>query len=309
MKDAGIDGVLLQRFSSELGDPRFLAARDQVAQNVRAGAEQHGRVFAIEYDISGMNEAAIVDVLTNDWAHLVGTLKVTESPRYLRHKGRPVLFVWGFGFDDRPGTPAQAAEVIAWFKSNAPAPQRVTLAGGVPTYWRTLAGDSKTDPAWAAVYRSYDIINPWAVGRYADDKGADDFKAQKIAPDITECNTHGIEYMPVIFPGFSWHNLFPQNPPNQIPRRGGAFYWRQAYNAIGAGATMIFNAMFDEVDEGTAMTKVAPTAAQQPAQGTFVPLDADGVALPSDWYLRLGGEASKMLRGERPLTATIPIAP
>ena len=34
--------------------------------------------------------------------------------------------------------------------------------------------------------------------------------------------------------------------------------------------------MFDEVDEGTAMYKCAPTAAQLPAQGTFVPLNIDG---------------------------------
>lgn len=309
MADEGIDGVLLQRFASELGDARFLATRDKVTQNVRAGAEAHGRVWAVEYDISGMNESTIVDVLKNDWAHLVDDLKILESPRYLMHKGRPVLFVWGFGFTDRPGTPAQAAEVVAWLKTGAPAGQQVTLAGGVPTYWRTRSQDSKTDPAWAAVYRSYDVVNPWAVGRYSDDKGADDFKKNLIAPDIAECNKSGIEYMPVIFPGFSWHNLFPANPVNQIPRRGGAFYWRQAYNAIGAGSTMIFNAMFDEVDEGTAMTKAAPTQGDLPVEGAWLSLDADGQSLPSDWYLRLAGEASKMLRGDRPLSATIPITP
>ena len=67
--------------------------------------------------------------------------------------------------------------------------------------------------------------------------------------------------------------------------------------------------MFDEVDEGTAMFKLAPTAAQLPAQGSFVPLNVDGVTLPSDWYLRLANEASKMLRSEAPLRSTIPIAP
>jgi hypothetical protein len=72
---------------------------------------------------------------------------------------------------------------------------------------------------------------------------------------------------------------------------------------------MIYGAMFDEVDEGTAMFKLAPTAAQLPVHGTFVPLDADGIKLPGDWYLRLADEAGKMLRGEIPLTNTIPIAP
>ena len=72
---------------------------------------------------------------------------------------------------------------------------------------------------------------------------------------------------------------------------------------------MIYGAMFDEVDEGTAMFKLAPTDAQLPAQGSFVPLNIDGEALPSDWYLRLAGEGSKMLRGEIPLTSLRPINP
>jgi hypothetical protein len=96
---------------------------------------------------------------------------------------------------------------------------------------------------------------------------------------------------------------------NQIPRNGGAFYGRQVYNAVAAGCTMIYVAMFDEMDEGTAMLKMAPTSAQLPAQGRFVPLNIDGKTLPSDWYLRLADEASKMLRREIPLTPLMPIQP
>jgi hypothetical protein len=40
-----------------------------------------------------------------------------------------------------------------------------------------------------------------------------------------------------------------------------------------------------------------------------VPLNIDGTSLPSDWYLRLANEASKMLRGNIPLQSTIPITP
>jgi hypothetical protein len=114
--------------------------------------------------------------------------------------------------------------------------------------------------------------------------------------------------MPVIFPGFSWHNL-NAGQLNQIPRIGGAFYWRQAYNAISAGCAMIYGAMFDEMDEGTAMLKLAPTPNQLPAQGTFVPLNIDGYALPSDWYLRLADQASRMLRGDSLLQSSMPITP
>ena len=70
-----------------------------------------------------------------------------------------------------------------------------------------------------------------------------------------------------------------------------------------------FGAMFDEVDEGTAMFKLAPTPAELPAQGTFVPLNMDGINLPSDWYLRLAGAATRMLRGDSPLTPTRPANP
>lgn len=72
---------------------------------------------------------------------------------------------------------------------------------------------------------------------------------------------------------------------------------------------MIYCAMFDEVNEGTAMYKLVPTAAQLPAQGEFLSLDCDGIALNSDWYLRLANQAGKMLHGEIPLQTTIPVSP
>ena len=72
---------------------------------------------------------------------------------------------------------------------------------------------------------------------------------------------------------------------------------------------MAYVAMFDEVDEGTAMMKLAPTPADLPAQGTFVPLNIDGTNVPSDWYLRLAGAASRMLRGDSTLTSVRPSNP
>jgi hypothetical protein len=72
---------------------------------------------------------------------------------------------------------------------------------------------------------------------------------------------------------------------------------------------MIYVAMFDEVDEGTAIYKVAENSSQTPTTGQFVTLDIDGENLPSDWYLRLTAEATKMLRNQIALTATIPIDP
>lgn len=303
MQDHQLDGVFLQRFTSELGDPAFFALRNQVATNVQAGAEKCGRVFAIMYDISGQPTNTLVSRLTNDWLYLVNTQRVTSSPRYLRHNGKPVVAIWGFGFSGRSDTPAQATAAINFFKAAG-----CTVMGGLPTYWRTLNNDAQTNAAWAGVFRSFDVISPWSVGRYGDLAGADNFAANLIEPDLAEAVLNGRDYMPVIWPGFSWKNL-NNGPLNQIPRNGGSFYWRQAYNAIATGCTMIYGAMFDEVDEGTAMFKLAPTPAELPAQGTFVPLNIDGLNLPSDWYLRLADEAGRMLRGEIALQPTVPIAP
>ncbi len=306
MKDNHLDGVFLQRFSSALSNPAFFAFRNQVTVNVRIGADTFGRVFAIMYDISGQDTNTLVSTLTNDWAYLVNGLQITNSPQYLRHRGKPLVAIWGFGFKDRPGTPEDAQAVISFFKAAG-----CTVMGGVPTYWSQLKNDSQTNTAWAAAYRAFDVISPWSVGRYTNEAGADAFRTNLIMPDLTETAGLGLDYVPVIWPGFSWHNLKGDpSPLNQIPRNGGGFYWRQVYNAIAVGCTMLYGAMFDEMDEGTAMFKLAPTANELPVEGTFVPVNADGwTNLPSDWYLRLAGQATKMLRGEIPVQSQIPITP
>jgi hypothetical protein len=300
MADYGIDGVFLQRFSSELSNPALFDFRNRVAENVRAGAEAHGRVFSIMYDISGTPQQGLVSRLTNDWTFLTSALKITNSSRYLHHRGRPVVAIWGLGFSDRPGTPEEALQLIHFYKHAG-----LTVMGGVPSDWRTLRRDSKTNAAWAKVYRSFDIISPWSVGRYGRDSEADTFARDFIVPDLAETRKLGIDYLPVVFPGFSWHNLTGEKL-NQFPRHGGKFYWRQVHNALQAGSTMLYCAMFDEVDEGTAVFKMATTSAELPAGTPLVPLNIDGFPLPSDWYLRLAGEATKMLRGEIPLSINFP---
>jgi hypothetical protein len=273
--------------------------RDAVARNVRSAAEAHGRVFAIMYDISGHSRESVTAAVKRDWVHVVDTLRVTESPQYLRHRGRPLLAIWGFGFQDRSPTPDQAAELIEFFKNNPDPRYRVTLLGGVPSRWRTLTRDSQPDPKWAGVYRSFDIVSPWTVGRFRDAPGVDQFYATEVTEDLAETRRLGIEYMPVVFPGFSWHNMNPTAPLNPIARRGGRFYWRQIERALKAGNTMLYGAMFDEVDEGTAMFKVAASRHDAPTEVPVVTLDVDGEALPSDWYLRLAREAQKKLRDAR----------
>ena len=222
MQENQLDGVFLQRFLTDLSNPEFFAFRNQVTANVRAAAEATGRVFAIMYDVSGQPTNTLLSNLTNDWLYLVHSLPVTNSTRYLWHQGRPVVAIWGFGFNDgnHLATPQQAQAVINWFKS-----QNVTVVGGVPTYWRTLSNDAYTNAAWTPVYLSFDVLSPWSVGRYGNNSGADSYTASITVPDLAKCKSNGIDYLPVVFPGFSWHNE-NGGTLNQIPRNGGAFYWR-----------------------------------------------------------------------------------
>jgi len=110
-------------------------------------------------------------------------------------------------------------------------------------------------------------------------------------------------FMPVVFPGFSWDNLQRKKPGStNISRRRGEFYWEQFSTVARLGIDFVKVAMFDEVDEGTAIFKVSNSP---PEQGHFVTYEG----LPSDWYLHLTGEGAKLIRGERKNTGRIPIKP
>ena len=64
---------------------------------------------------------------------------------------------------------------------------------------------------------------------------------------------------------------------------------------------MVYVAMFDEVDEGTAIFKCTndPPVGENP----FVTYEG----LPSDHYLWLSGEGGRLLRGERPMQGSVPV--
>ncbi|NLX12103.1 MAG: xylosidase/arabinosidase, partial [Phycisphaerales bacterium] len=298
MKDAGIDGVFLQRFVNELSSPAHLSHRNAVLDNVRAAANAHGRVYAIEYDVSGATESTMASVIAADWQYLVNTLGITNDPRYLYHNGKPVVIVWGLGLQGNPGTPAIASQIISNLKNSYGGH---TVIGGVDRGWRTLTHGSKTDPAWATVYRSFDIITPWTVGAYTTTNEINAYRTTLMQPDIAECNSLGIGYLPVIWPGFSWDNLKGYPPGTSvISRRNGNHLWDQVYSTQLAGANMLFVAMFDEVDESTAIFKVSDV---HPVTDHWVTYEG----LPGDWYLRLAGAAQRMLNGAIPLSSTIPI--
>ena len=175
--------------------------------------------------------------------------------------------------------------------------KNVTLVGGVPSGWRTLSGDSRSDDgfAWSDVYAAFEVVHPWLVGRFKDDAGADKTLRNVILPDAKLCRDRGQDYLPVVWPGFSWSNM-GQGTFNEIPRRGGKFLQRQLRNVLAvANVDMLYGAMFDEVDEGTAMYKIAATKKELPTQGQFIYAGIDGDDVPGDTWLRLLGEAANTL--------------
>ncbi len=289
MLDWGIDGVWLSRFVVTVA-----SRPTNVLMNVRNAANRTGRVFALEYDLTGQPTNTVFTRLTNDWCYLVDALHITQDPRYLHHNGKPVLMIWGF-FADRFSTNL-AHQIIDFFKTNAT--YGVTLVGGGEWWWRT-----ETAPGWSNVFRRFDVYSPWNVGNYSI-AGTNKYASTAYwSQDLAATTAAGMLYLPVIYPGFSWDNLM-QLPPgtSNIPRLGGEFLWKQFYAAGNLGLDMAFVAMFDEVDEGTAIFKVSNTP---PTQAYFVTYEGK----PADWYLRLTAEGTKVLTGERPNTATIPILP
>lgn len=296
MRDYGIDGVFVQRFLGSAENSNTLNSTAPLAYS-RNSANKYGRVFAVTYDMSGADPDKIYGTIVSDWKFLVDKMRLTRDKRYLHHNGKPVLEIYGF-FPDRFG-PDVANKVIDFFKKD---PKYGAFLIGAGTWeWQKV-----TAPGWPEVYRRFDAIQPWNVGAYELSKSGDKVAATGYwAGNIEECRKHGMLYQAVVYPGFSWDNLQTRRREwdrvgKPILRRGGDFMWEQFVAATKLKVDTIFVAMFDEVDEGTAIFKVT----NDPPDGAhFVTLDGK----PSDWYLRLTGAGTKMFRGETPLTEKLPI--
>ncbi len=298
---AGIDGFALQRFVTrdlEDRDGRMFRQKNQVAKLVRQSAEKWGTKFYIMYDITG-NARKWAEAIKNDFElTLKDQMRLLDSPNYARQKGKPVVCIWGAGAGDRPGTAAEAADLIQWFKDE----HGVYVVGGVATGWRDSAHDSK--PGWEETYLKYDSIESWSIGHYIDEAGIESFYKNVVDKDlqyVKEKNAErnlSINYKTVIWAGFSWYNMNRGDGVsvlNAIPRKGGTFLWKQAQEAAARGIKS-YVAMFDEYDEGTAIAPAVNTKSLIPAGTTFLTLDADGIQMTSDFYVRLTAEITRNLR-------------
>lgn len=121
MKDYGIDGVMVQRFVVETQGPLTLRHINTVLTHCREGANMHGRGYAVMYDLSGLRAGGI-DQAIDDWKQLVDRMHIgrdERDPAYMRHGGKPLVAVWGIGFNDgRRYTLAECDRFIEFLKND-----------------------------------------------------------------------------------------------------------------------------------------------------------------------------------------------
>lgn len=307
MKEYGIDGLFLQRFAVDVvgfhhQSDLLLPSNNRILENIQAAANRHQRAFAVMYDLSGMPTGEMQRVM-DDWKDLNDQDDLLHDPAYLKQSGRPVVAIWGVGFSDgRKYTLEEVSELIAFFKHD-PKYGGCAIVLGVPTYWRSLDRDAVSDPAFHDLLREADVVLPWYVGRFGGAERALELEAELYGPDATWCRENNVDYLPVIFPGFSWANRYAHKnmPFDHIPREGGQFLWSQAVAAKRGGAEMLYIAMFDEMDEGTQIFKIS----NDPPVGesrflTYLPH-------PPDFYLRLSGKIGELMRNEIPATNPLPL--
>ncbi|MEV0481933.1 discoidin domain-containing protein [Streptomyces sp. NPDC050508] len=287
MQQNNIDTAALQRFNPTGGEG---PTRDAVATKVRSAAESYGRKFYIMYDVS--NWTNMQSEIKTDWTNKMSAH--TASSAYAKQNGKPVVCIWGFGFNDpnHPFTADACLDVVNWFKG-----QGCYVIGGVPREWRTGTGGSQS--GFLGVYHAFNMISPWMVGAIGNVTEADNAYTTYTVPDQADCNANGIDFQPCVLPG----------DVSGRQRAHGDFMWRQFYNMVRAGVQGIYISMFDEYNEGNQIAKTAETQAWVPTNSGFLALDEDGTACSSDYYLRLTGDGGRMLKGQLALTATRPTQP
>lgn len=293
MKDYGLDGVFMQRFIAEIRNESGMRHFTHVLESASKAALEYDRTIAVMYDLSGITSED-VDILIFDWKNLIAKFGFNDRSKYANYlfcNDKPLVAIWGVGFNDnRKYTLDDIEKLVRFLKSEKGGSCSVLL--GVPTYWREFGRDCIKDRKLHEVIKMADVVHPWFVGRFREES-YDSFKSL-IGKDKKWCDENGLKYMPVVFPGFSWNNMLPPgHPSSTIPRNSGNFFWKQLSGAVNEGAEMIYVAMFDEIDEGTAIFKVAKNVPV--GESKFISIDAD---IPNDHYLWLTGKAAEMLKNK-----------
>ncbi len=294
MEKAGLDGVAVQRFVGGIGKTITKTEANHL-DYVRQNSERTDRLFYICYDLNGAG-SDILECLKNDWVYEIEqTRALTSSPNYATVNGKPVVEIWGIGYDF--GISEQKmGQIIDFFHSRG-----CYLVAGTPRGWREGGSAYSLD-----LYKKIDCISPWTVGVYGNTNDANSYYNQTMIADNNYCNQNGMDYLPVCFAGSG--NWVSENGTfSETDREGGKFLWNQVRNAKSLGLNAVYIAMFDEYEENTNILNSARDYFDIPTNEYFETISKNGIWASSDYYLRLVGAASKLLRGEIANTNEIPI--
>lgn len=194
---------------------RFVGNPTDILPEVVEAAEKYDIKFYVQYDGLKYEGWDSHDVV-RDWEQIS---YIIESPQYMHIDGKPAISLFGVGFDNY----SDQTSLIEYFENKG-----FTVIVGVP-------GEPADYP--------YDYVKPWFVGRYTNEEEFDRYIEQW--GDI----------IPVAWPGFSWHNLAEAEgfDGSWDVERDPEFF---AYQLEGMrDYEYVYIAMFDEVDEGTAIYK------------------------------------------------------
>lgn len=309
MKEYGIDGALLQRFKSSIESRPW--TKEQVGKAIEA-AKRYNRAFILEYDLSGLGGEESVQQIIDDWNWMCeeyGFNDPERCPNYVWENGKPVVGFYGVGAGGKTCKPSQYLEMFDKMRGAGDVEGAISPMAGCGYYWLTSGNDALNFSEWEPVYKRCAVISPWAVGRNSSIEWFKK-KEQQVKNDIKWCNDNNVVYAPVALPGFSWRNTkttwkngeptFPSDAVyGQIPRLGGKFFKAQLDSYISWGADAIFVAMFDEMDEGTAIFKLAHAdrtpinSSDKNPEGKFLSIEDE---LGTDHYLKLAGAAAAELK-------------
>lgn len=272
MEQNNIDGVFLQRFLPAEPAAWTLA-------NVRQAAADHGRIWAIEYDLSGLTDANVLQTVENDWKWLVDSAHILQDTSYAHEGVKPVVVLWGYSI--RSGLTPTTGDQLVDFLKNDPVYGGNYVIGGVWAGWPTVVS------TWQEHFTHYDGALVW--------------QAQNFSNDNAFFKSLGVDYFADVFPGFSWSNLQKSNA-GFSDRSGGQFYWNEMNAAVSAGSKRMFVGMFDEYNEGTAIMPMSDDSPVTQPYGHFV--NNQGHA--SNWWLQLSNSGKSMMLGKTPVTNTMP---
>ncbi|KAI1211129.1 uncharacterized protein F4807DRAFT_419130 [Annulohypoxylon truncatum] len=277
MADNGISGAFMQRFYGYINEAN--GGWVNILNYTKTAAEKYGRGFVIEYDLNGAATAS-TNVTSTFLADLAALNYIISSPAYMHHNGKPVLEIWGFGIV----TEVTVDDGIAIVTALKNAGWYVIL--GVQQAWHAELAANQPG-GYGPVYQLADMLQPWTVGAY-DINSYDSFHdGRQAVEDADALRDLGIESSIVVWPGGSSSNANPSETFDHFPRWNGTFYQKQLDGAVNLKPNFIFGAMFDEVNEGTAILPLLRNN-ELPTNQRFLGIDDD---MEPDAYVKMAGEA------------------